>query len=225
VSADERTLAFLRELERTDAEVGVALASLDERSREVERLGAEATTLSLRLARLPAERAAAETAQAEGERDVEERRTDYALVEAALAGAKSPDDQVAARRDEVRARDLLHSAERRAAAALAEVGRLTGEEATAGREAAALAERVREIAEALDGQPGIEPPDGDSLEELAAWSTQVRASLFVTRARLAAEREAVIRQANELGSAVLGEPLVAQSAALVARRVEESQGS
>ena len=92
------------------------------------------------------------------------------------------------------------------------------------RDAAALAARAKELAETLAGQPGIEPPDGETLEELAAWATQVRASLFVARARLAAEREAVIRQANELGSAVLGEPLVAQSAALVARRVEESQG-
>jgi len=215
---DERTRAFLRELEKADAEAGAALARLDELSREVERLGAEATTLSLRLARLPAERAAAEAAKAEVEREVEERRAEHANA------ARGSEDEAAARRDEVRARDLLHSAERRAAAAEAEERRLIEEAEAAERDAAALAARAREIAETLAGQPGIEPPDGESLEELAAWATQVRASLFVARARLAAEREAVIRQANELGSAVLGEPLVAQSAALVARRVEESEG-
>jgi chromosome segregation ATPase len=219
---DERTLTFLRELERTDAEAGAALAHLDELSREVERIGAEATTLSLRLARLPAERTAAAAEQAEAEREVEERRAEHVRAEAALAAAGSTADQASARRDEIRARDLLHSSERRVAAAVAEEGRLAVEGEAAKRDAAALAVRARELAEALAGQPGIEPPESDALEELASWSTQVRASLFVARARLAAEREAVIRQANELGSAVLGEPLVAQSAALVARRVEEA---
>jgi chromosome segregation ATPase len=220
--SDERTIAFLRELERTDAEVAAALARLDELSREVERIGAEATRLSLRLARLPAERIAAAAEQAEAESEMGERRAEHAQAEAALAAAGGSAEQASARRDEIRARDLLHSSERRIAAAVAEEGRLADDEATADRDAAALAARARVLAEALAGQPGIEPPEGDSLEELAAWSTQVRASLFVARARLAAEREAVIRQANELGSAVLGEPLVAQSAALVARRVEEA---
>ncbi len=68
-----------------------------------------------------------------------------------------------------------------------------------------------------------DPPAGDSLEELAAWATETRAALYVRRAQAAAQREAAIRQANELGSALLGEPLVAQSAALVARRVEEAR--
>ncbi|MDQ3857803.1 MAG: hypothetical protein M3327_05050, partial [Actinomycetota bacterium] len=61
---------------------------------------------------------------------------------------------------------------------------------------------------------------GPTLADVARWATEARAALFVARGRLAAEREALIRQANELGTVVLGEPLASQSAALVARRVE-----
>jgi hypothetical protein len=49
-----------------------------------------------------------------------------------------------------------------------------------------------------------------------------RASLFVARGQVAAEREAVIRQANELGAVALGEPLTSASAAVVTRRVERA---
>ncbi len=89
------------------------------------------------------------------------------------------------------------------------------EEAAAAREAHELRERAARVE--------ADPPAGESLEELAAWATETRAALYVRRAQVAAQREAAIRQANELGSALLGEPLVAQSAALVARRVEEAR--
>ena len=67
------------------------------------------------------------------------------------------------------------------------------------------------------------PPDDAAPADLATWATEARAALFVARGRLAAERDAVIRQANELAALVLGEPLSVQSAGLVARRVEQSR--
>ena len=52
------------------------------------------------------------------------------------------------------------------------------------------------------------------------WAGRARAALFVARGGLAAERDAVVRQANELGALVLGEPLTAGGPASVARRIE-----
>ena len=203
-------LAFLHELERTDEELSARLERLDGLAHEVQEIGARATELSERLARLPAERAAVATACADAERDIEARRKEHDEVLA--AGYR---DEAEARREQTRAADLLHSAERRLEAATSEEVRLAEEEETAAREARDLGER----AVGLDANP----PAGDSLEELAAWATETRAALFVRRAQVAAQREMAIRQANELGSALLGESLVAQSAALVARRVEEAQ--
>jgi hypothetical protein len=50
------------------------------------------------------------------------------------------------------------------------------------------------------------------------------AALFVARGSVAAERDAVIRQANELASAMLGEPVAAGSVAVVRRQLERNRG-
>jgi chromosome segregation ATPase len=203
-------LSVLHELEEADQELSTTLERLDDLAHEVQEIGARATELSRRLARLPAERAAVAAARAEAARDIEARRQEHEQVLA--AGYR---DEAEARREQTRAADLLHSAERRLEAATEEEARLAEEEETASREARELWERAVGV--------DADPPAGDSLEELAAWATETRAALFVRRGQVAAQREAAIRQANELGSALLGEPLVAQSAALVARRVEEAR--
>ncbi len=184
--------------------------ALDELAHEVQEIGARASALSERLERLPEERAAAAAARAEAEREVEARRAEHQAVLAA-----DYRDEAEARREEIRARDLLHSAERRLDAEATTEARLAEEADASAREALELAERA--------ARAGVDSPAGASLEAIAAWATETRAALFVRRAQVAAQREAVIRQANELGSSLLNEPLVAQSAALVARRVEESR--
>jgi hypothetical protein len=69
-------------------------------------------------------------------------------------------------------------------------------------------------------------PPTEDLAAVARWATDARAALFVARGQLAAQREQLIRQANELAAAVLGEPVTAWSAAAAARRVEagDAQG-
>ena len=57
---------------------------------------------------------------------------------------------------------------------------------------------------------------------MAAWVDTAQAALLVAHSQAAAERDAVIRQANELGSAVLGEPLGSASVAVLTRRVEQA---
>jgi len=206
------------------------LAELDALAEEVEAVRAEAARLGERGAALPRERAAARAARGEAELAVAERSKAHGAAVAALAEAESREDEArvaTARRDDVRARDLLHSAERRLERARAEEERLAEEEAEIGRAAEELAARARALASGVGQRSGIagvaSPPPEAGPAEPGAWATETRAALFVARGRLAAEREAVIRQANELGALLLGEPLTAQSTAQVARRVEQDR--
>lgn len=223
---DER-LALVRELERADEAIGAELAELDELYRAVEDVRGLAVELQELLLRLPDERSAAAEAVAEAEGAVAEAR--QALAEATqelevAEAAGDPERLAAARRFEVRARDHLHIAERKAEAAREHAADLEAHAEAAGRDGAEIEARAAELAEALERKPGItgeavgrpsRGPDG-----VGEWGTRARAALLVARSQLAAERDAVVRQANELGTVVLGESLPPISAAAVARRVE-----
>jgi chromosome segregation ATPase len=224
---DDRALAFLHELEKADETVAALLTELDELAAEAERVHMRAVELEAFLIRIPAERERVHAALVEADTSVEERRTALASAESELENAEHTRDEeriAAARRGAVRARDALRSAERRLASLEQESKRLEAGVQAAERETTDLEAQTRRLAEALRTRPGLaeqvgaEPTAG--LAGIADWASGARATLFVARGRVAAEREAVIRQANELGALVLGEPLTASSAALVARRVE-----
>jgi chromosome segregation protein len=203
------------------------LAELDDLAREVEAIRAGAADTSARLARLPAERASAEDAVRDAEAEANARHGGHEAAARDVDAAERARDDArvrAARRAEVRARDAVRMAERRLDAARAAMATLAGEERRLNAQAQALAERARAAAGMLVERPGLaeqagRPPVGD-LKSIAAWATDARAALFVARGNLARQRDGLIRQANELGAAVLGEPLSASSAAVVARRVE-----
>jgi hypothetical protein len=204
------------------------LAGLDALAEEVEAVRAEAARLGERQAAVPGELAAARAAREAAGVAVAERSEAHGTAVAALADAESRGEEArvaTARRDEVRAHDLVHSAERRLERARADEDRLAAEEAAIGRAVEELAGGARALAEDVGRRSGIadvaSPPPEAGPSGLGAWATETRAALFVARGRLAAEREAVIRQANELGALLLGEPLTAQGAAQVARRVEQ----
>jgi hypothetical protein len=175
----------------------------------VERIRERSVELEAVRIRLPAERERVAVALRMAEREVGDRR-------AALAAAEPENEQ--------RAKDALRIAERRLRSAQDAVRRLEEEEVTAEREAAELEAMARELATALRNRPGLAEGAGKDpaagLEGISRWATEARAALFVARGTLARQREALIRQANELGTAVLGEPLTAQSPSAVARRIE-----
>jgi hypothetical protein len=229
--ADEPTLAFLRGLARTDEEVAAALGELDALAAKTEDVRARAAELDQLSTRLPAERERLTAAADEAVTELARRTEAHQRAGAELAAAERGRDKgrlAAARRAEVRARDLVAMARRRLDATEADRARLEAEAETAERDSRAVVARSREVAAVLAERGGLaegagEPPAA-TLESVARWATNARAALLVARSRLAAERDAVIRQANEVGASVLGEPLAAQSAALVARRVEQAQG-
>jgi chromosome segregation ATPase len=196
------------------------LAELDELAGQVGRIGEDVARIRERQAALPAEREAAERTLTEAEREVEERRASHDEAQAAATASDDP----AAARAEVRAHDLLHSAKRRAMHARAELERLHHEREQVVAEAGELRERAAEIAARLAERPGLPEAAGrapnDAPEELVDWVTDARAALLVARSNLVAQRDAVIRQANELGALVLGEPLTAQSPSAVRQQLQ-----
>lgn len=227
---DER-LALLRDLERADEASAAELAELDELYTEVEELRGRAHELQEFLAGLPDARDAAAGNAAAAEQRLSEARAalEEAVGELARAEAEADAERLPqARRFELRARDALLIAERRAAAARDHAAELETRAKAAERETAALEERARKLAEALLARPRLtgeavaRPQPGAS--GVAEWGTRARAALLVARSQLAAERDAVVRQANELGAVVLGEELPPQGAAAVARRVERQLG-
>jgi chromosome segregation ATPase len=223
----ERVLAVLRELERADEQIGAALASLDRLAGEVDSVRAKVSELEAFAAQLPATR---EAQAAELERSRAEASTAQRVLEDAQAAlhAAGPDGAPEAERFHVRARDRASVAQRRvaeAAAAAADLENRVAETAIDGHE---LHARARKLAAELHGRhriaedAGKEP--GPSLDGVEAWSEVARASLFVARGQLSAEREAVIRQANELGALALGEPMSAMGTGALTRRVEQALG-
>jgi predicted nucleic acid-binding Zn-ribbon protein len=227
---DERTLAFLRELERADEAVSATLAELDELAAAVEEVRTGALELEALLIRLPAERERLASDLAEAEPAAAQARELLVQAEAEHADATARRDEERARvaaRLEVRARDALRMAERRVDEVRREQAAVAAQVEAVDAEIPRLDERARTLAGALAVRPRLAAEAGSvpepGLTGIAEWGTQARAALFVARGSLASEQDALIRQANELGSLVLGEPVAAWNAAAVARRVERAK--
>jgi hypothetical protein len=221
-------VALLRELVAADEERAAGLAEIDRLVAQTAAVRGRADLLTSLIASAPSERARVDGEVSAAERDVHARAQELQQAESELAAAEAKADEerlAAAKRFLVRARDALSVAEKRAAASRAEASELEERLASAEQEVPVVEARAAALARSLHDRPrlaqeaGREP--GPGLDGVAEWSTRARAALFVARNALETEREGVIRQANELGSVVIGEPLVASSAALVARRVEE----
>jgi DNA repair exonuclease SbcCD ATPase subunit len=216
----DRRLAILEDLESAEEEVAAELAEID----GLYAAGEEVRLAGLDLVefheRLPDERNAARREIEETARALEEAKANAERAEQELATAQATDDPerlADARRFHIRAQDALHLAERRAKDAQAHAAELEEAVKAAEERAKDLTARARELAEALRRRPRVAleteiPPDA-SPADLAEWGTQAHAALLVARNQVASERDAFVRQANELASNVVGEPVAAMSAA------------
>ena len=219
----ERVLEVLRELERADSEIGTALAELDRLAHEVNAVRTAASRLLDFEGRLPAVRNAATRDLSLAHYQVSRASVGVSEAEKAVRTA-SKDRAREAERFAVRARDSLAAAKRRYARARAAYVELEAEVETAQAESRTVRVKSRRLAKELGGRRrlanavGTKP--GRGLPDIIEWGEAARAALFVARGQLAAERDGVIRQANELGAAALGEPLTASGTGALARRVE-----
>lgn len=207
-------LAYARELEAEDAALAEAIARLDELRSAATGLRRRAEHAMGFLARLPAAREAASHAVAEAEAELERRRAELRTAEAELERASKEEAVLAARRAVVRTRDQAGGTERKAERLRAEAKALEEEARAVSAELPELDRIARELATQVDGLP--EPGTIGA----AAWAARAEAAVFVTRSGLEAQRERVIRQANELGASAFGEPLVSASVSLVRERLE-----
>ena len=219
-------VAYARELEAEDTSLADAIAEVAALRHEAGDLRARATYAVEFLARLPEARASAAAVVEEAERELAHRRVEAAEAEAALDRAKKEEELRAARRAVVRTHDLAAAAERKLArvreeqeALEAEARAVEAELPELDRRAAELARRLEPVHRASDvgrPEPGAAP--------VAAWASRAEAALFVARGGLETERERVVRQANELAAAALGEPLVSSSVSRVREQLERLDG-
>ncbi len=226
---DDRALILLDELVAADRSYGAALLEVDVASRETEAVHARADELAQFLESAPAAAGRLERGLVEAEAQAAAHAEELARADAELAAAEARRDReriAAARRGQVQASDTLAVATKRVASL--HEGRREHDRRVrdAEREAPEVELRAARLAESLRRLPhlaalaGLAPAAG--LESVSAWATGVRAALLVARSGLSAEREAVVRQVNELGSAIVGEPIVATSAETIARRIRAS---
>ncbi len=224
----DQVLSFLRELDVADETLSAAEAEFAGLGAEVERVRLRAAELEGFLSRLPAERERVQTERADAEPQA--ARALRVKVEAgeSLADAergRSAEAVAGARRAVIRSQDASRMTDRRVSELGEESAKLESAAADAIREAAELEAQGRRLAAAFREHPRLTqqgtPGPLPGLVGIVEWGSAVRAALFVARGGLSSEREAVIRQANELGSVLLGEPQLATRPATVLRLVEE----
>jgi chromosome segregation ATPase len=219
-------LAFVKELERRDADAATRLADVEELQSTVEHLRARAADVLAFEAALPRERAAraltveraegalarAQAARAQAEAELERARgKDRAAAEHAVETARADERTAAAELERARnsAAGLEQEAERTAVA--------TG---TLEREAGIASDRLAALPR-LSHDATVAPQPG--VAGVEDWGARARPALLLLRAALAAERDAIVREANEVGSAALGESVGATSVQRVRERLEETR--
>jgi len=219
----EDAVQHVRELERRDRNLASAIAELETLESEVEAIRSRAAELAHVLSSLPERRTELLEHRAAALAELDCRR--QALVEASAeheeAERRGSEERIAA------AWRALTRSEDSVAAGEARLGRVTTEEAdleaeaeAAERERPELASRAADVARRLRTAPRISARV-DPGDDLVDWGSRARAALFLARTGLEREREQIIREAVELGTASLGEPLYGSTVAAVRRRLEE----
>ncbi len=216
-------LAYALELEQRDAQVAARIEHVLGLGRWADELRSGADAVEAELALLPERHAQVTAAAAEAERTLAGAREALADAERERAAA-SGDVAESLRLRAVQASTEERIAEERYARLLGRLGVLEQDGTRLRDEADELRRSAAQLAEALEREPRIastHAPAGE-LSALRDWAARTHASVLVTRSGLEAEREKIVREANELASSVLGEALQATSAASVRGRLERS---
>ena len=225
-SGREQLLAAARELEARDAAIARGIDEVDALQRETDALRSRAGAVDEFLERLPRLREETQATISDAETRLEERRTALEEAERRLREAeraRKEEPLEAARRALARAQGAVGLAEKNLARAGEHLAQLEREAEDASLEARALHGEADHLAERLRRVPRISKQASDPPRDpaaLVAWGGDARAALFVVRGSLDAERDAVIREANELAANLLGETVAATNVSLVRTRIE-----
>ena len=223
-------LEAVNDLAARDERLAAELVVVSGLAGRADAVGSRAHELDAVLAALPDERAALDHDEAIGREAGASAQTALADAEQRLArvgkSRRSEEQRAQAERELARAREAVVDAGRRLDRLGDRRRQVQDEERSAlveaedlRAEAQSVASAVRELARVSES--GRAAP-AEHLTGLVAWADRVRAALLVVRSSLDAERDRVVREASELGAAVLGEPLGSASVAVVRRRVEQA---
>jgi chromosome segregation ATPase len=224
----ESPVDVARALESRDEALAAAIAELLELEQAVDRIRRRAEEIEALRARLPEQRAALQQRLADAREELERRRTVAREAEEALARGEEKGDAeqiAAARRAVVRTNDEASMAEKRVARLEQLTEDLERRSEEDEREAPTLEARAAEVALHVAELSRVRPltPPAPGVPEVIDWAGRAKAALFVARNGLERERESVVREANELAAAILGEPMLVTSVTTVRRRLEESR--
>ena len=206
-------VAYARDLEAEDASLAKAISDLETLRSAAGELRARAEGAVAFLGRLPEARTAADAALEQAVTELRQRLAEAQEAEAQLERAGKEEAVLAARRAVVRTRDAAAGAERKVERLRAERAALESAAQAVREEVPELVRRAAEVAARLDGiarAPHVGEPGADAAG-VAAWGSRVEGSLFVARSGLETERERVVRQADELATAALGESFASVS--------------
>jgi chromosome segregation ATPase len=226
VAAVDSRLDFARELEERDAAVAGRLGELTRVGEEIDRIRARASAVEAFFAQLPAERRHLDVAVADAGAELARANAEAAAAEEALDRARKGDARVAAERTLASARAAARAGEERVSRTHDRRAALQQEAEQLEAEAGDLERAAAAAAAELERAPRVSPtaPPEPGLDGVLAWAARARAAVLVARGGLEGERERIVREANELASAALGEPLYATNVVSVRRRLEERLG-
>jgi chromosome segregation ATPase len=199
---DERAVADLEQLARRDSALSDEAERVRELDAQVAAVRARAEAIDAFFVAYPEEERRRRAATRAAEEERARRLAELAETERLLAAAREEEARERGASAVARARDhvaVADSALERARAAAAELER---DAASLPEELPLLDERARAVASSFEHVPA--PPGG--VRDLVAWASRAHAELFVAAGQIAAQRERVIREANELASMLLGEP-------------------
>jgi len=206
---DDRALGDLRALADRDRTLEEQADRLHARDAEATSLGARAGAIASFFRTYTEEEARRRNETRAARDELAGRQAELATAESDVERATDDLARTHAEHAVERARDHIGVAEARLARATAAEAELEEQAAIAQNELTSLDARAREI-------EGVPPPEGD-LEE---WASRAHAELFVAAGQVDAQRERVIREANELASMLLGEATFGSTAAQALARVE-----
>jgi chromosome segregation ATPase len=212
---DARAIAELEALQARDDELAGRRERLRELAADVAAIRGRAEAIDTFFSAYPAEDERLRANLAEARADLEHREAERAEARRALEHARDDEARELARRAITRADDHVAVATARLEAAEAARAELERAAAALPGELPELEERAAAIAAGADGVP--EARSGP--RELVEWASHAQAELFVSAGQVDAQRDRVVREANELASMLLGEPTYGSTVAQALRRV------
>jgi hypothetical protein len=226
-------LELAADLEGRDKAVGHEIDLIAELAARAGRLARNAGEVDRFLADAPDELAALDRSEVTHHLHREQALAALAAAEGHLARVDherraSAADRERAHRELAHARDDVTDAELRIARLHTRRGALVAAEKARRAEVGLLVLEAQGVSDRLAlltrvSGAGKQRPD-PNLAGVIDWAARVRAALLVVRGQLDAERDRLVREANELGSTILGHEVGGQSVALIGRRMREATG-